>query len=670
MRLIYIARQCPRRAPHATGNRQRGMALVFTLLLLFLMTALSLGMVIAMSSQTFIAGYYRNYRGAFYAADSGLNIARLSMLNQVLADVPATFTAGTAPIPAAAPAAIQTNVAAAYNSWISIDSGQAANSWPEQFEISSATFSQAACTVSWTGSGAGYTCTALPPSPNVVTSFQYTYSYAITALGRVQNTGQNSVTESGTFTVNVAVGAPTAATTSFAAWGMFIDQANECDGTTLVGGTISGPVFTNGGFTFASGSPYIFTDAVGFASTTAGYSFTNGAGCLAAAASQDSAMSGQNAQTISPTFQAGLSLGQHTVPLPANDFSQKWAVIDGKGIGEGSSAPTSAQLNASMASVTGAAYPATGASTGVYLPYTSTTSSTCAKAPCMTGGGIYVEGSATAVQLTASTGTASHPLQVFTITQGSTVTTITEDLTAQTTTMQCCTASSPSTTKVINGLPDNYNNTTPTPATMLYVDGSIGSGSTGLSGPGQGVAAIQNNAAITITAASNIDITGDILYKTEPVTTTANQIVSGTSPACCNGDAADTLIPLSTTSSTQVLGIFTATGNVNLVNQQSNGNLEIDGSVATISAGGSGGIINTGSAINTLTIVGGRIQNTIQNINSTTRNVFFDRRFSQGAFAPPWFPSTSVTPSGVAGANVLNYKVQRLQWLNNTATEN
>ena len=30
---------------------------------------------------------------------------------------------------------------------------------------------------------------------------------------------------------------------SFAAWGMFIDRANECDGTTLVPGTITGPVF-------------------------------------------------------------------------------------------------------------------------------------------------------------------------------------------------------------------------------------------------------------------------------------------------------------------------------------------------------------------------------------------------------------------------------------------
>ena len=37
--------------------------------------------------------------------------------------------------------------------------------------------------------------------------------------------------------------------------------------------------------------------------------------------------------------------------------------------------------------------------------------------------------------------------------------------------------------------------------------------------------------------------------------------------------------------------------------------------------------MNTGAAINTLNIVGGRIQNQIKNIGATTRNVFFDRRY-------------------------------------------
>jgi hypothetical protein len=191
------------------------------------------------------------------------------------------------------------------------------------------------------------------------------------------------------------------------------------------------------------------------------------------------------------------------------------------------------------------------------------------------------------------------------------------------------------------------------PATMLYVNGNI----TALKGPAQGQAAIQDGAAITITAASNITVTGDILYKTEPVTLTQNQ-----SP-CCPNTPADTLI--SGNNKGQVLGIFTATGNIQMANAQSNGNLEIDASLAMISQGGSGGLVNTGSAINTLTIVGGRIQNDIMNINTTTRNVFFDRRFAQGGFAPPWFPSTTIT-SGSTDTDTFTITVQRLRWANTT----
>jgi hypothetical protein len=166
---------------------------------------------------------------------------------------------------------------------------------------------------------------------------------------------------------------------------------------------------------------------------------------------------------------------------------------------------------------------------------------------------------------------------------------------------------------------------------------------------------VQDGTALTITAAKNVTVTGDILYKTEPVTQTQNQIP---------GTPADTLIPGN--DNQQALGIFINTGDVQLRNSQSNGNVEIDGSRATISQNGSGGLVNTGSGINTLTIVGGRIQNQIKNINSTTRNVFFDRRFSQNGFAPPWFPSTTVTQTGTESAT-LTSSVQRVQWLNRSS---
>jgi len=188
-------------------------------------------------------------------------------------------------------------------------------------------------------------------------------------------------------------------------------------------------------------------------------------------------------------------------------------------------------------------------------------------------------------------------------------------------------------------------------ATMLYVNGNI----TALSGPAQGVPAVQDGTALTVTAANNVTITGDILYRTRPVTLTQNEIP---------GTPADTLIPGANNG--QALGIFTATGDIQMNNKQSNGNLEIDASLATISQNGSGGLTNTGNAINTLTIVGGRIQNNIKNINTTTRNVFFDRRFGQNGFAPPWFPSTTITVSGTQSAT-LTSTFQRVTWQNQSS---
>src|SRR5258708_38178527 len=86
---------------------QRGVALLTTLLLLLLMTGLSLAMVIAARSDMMINGYYRNFRGSFYAADSGLNVARQDMMNQITAAIPGAFNASTQPIPNGTDAIVQ-----------------------------------------------------------------------------------------------------------------------------------------------------------------------------------------------------------------------------------------------------------------------------------------------------------------------------------------------------------------------------------------------------------------------------------------------------------------------------------------------------------------------------------------------------------------------------------
>jgi len=617
--------------PAAASGSDPGVALVTTLLLLSLMSVVGLAMVISMSSDMLINGYYRNYRGAFYAADSGLSVARQQLMNQIVAAVPAVFA--TPPLAANAATAAQNYITNNYGTggqgYISLNSGQAVSSWGGNFEIASVSFTQTSCTVTASGSATPGPCA----TDTQATAYQYVYSYSITSSGRALASQLTNVQERGNITLAIT-GTPI--TENFAAWGMFVDQQPICSGSYLVPGTITGPVFTNGSWTFGTTGSYIFTDPVGSAGANAGWQFGS---CYQS--NGGSYTSG--AQQIKPNFQSGYKWGQPSVTLPPNDFSQKYAAIDGKGTGEPISNPTAAQwntiLNAAVKNISGTSYPAGGTASGVYLPYDGTKT--------VTGGGIYVQGDASSVQLSTGTDTSGNPTQVFTITQGATTTTVTTNIAANSTTVK-----SGATTLVLSGVPKNL--ISGQPATMLYVNGNIGNSSgtgNGLSGPGAGLPAVQDGAAITVTAESNVTVTGDLLYKTEPVTFTQNQIP---------GTPADSLIPGNNKG--QTLGIFTATGNIDLNNKQSSTNLEIDASLATISSGGSGGIVNTGAAIGTLNIVGGRIQNTIQNINSTTRNIFFDRRFAAGSgFAPPWFPATVLTGASMSHTTVSS--VQPISWI-------
>jgi Tfp pilus assembly protein PilX len=628
-------------------NKERGVALITTLLLLMLLTGLTLTMAWSARSDMLINGYYRNFRGSFYAADSGLNIVRQAAINQFNPGVglPTTFAANTQPIPTGTDATIATTINAQYANFKPITGsgqGNAANSWPEQFRLptnSSFQLSQASCTVIGTPAPApgkpAWSCTNLPPN---TTQFTYVYNYSITVQGQSKGGENATLFDRGQITL-VANVVNASTTTSFAAWGMFIDNSTICDGSTLVPGTISGPVFTNGAWNFGTGK-YTFTDKVGSAGAKAGY---QNATCQQIA--------GPSGNGIAPTFQKGLSLGQPTVPLPTNDFNQQRAVLDGKGSG---GQPSPSEMNNALKDPKGNPYPnsATKPSSGVFLPYSVDSSGN----RTFTGGGIMVEGDASVV-LTPS-GSAG---QTYQITQGTTTTTITINPTPQpgfpngTTSVSVNGKSQP----VISGVPSMFD-----PAsgaymgydTMLYVDGNI----TGLRGPGEGQPAINDSTALTITAAKNVTLTGDVTYKSEPVTLAA----SGTTPA-------DTLIP--TNDHGQTLGIFTAGGDIILNDTQVNaqgkfdGLMEIDASLATIAQGGTGGLVNPNGLINTLTIVGGRIQNNIKNINTTTRNVLFDVRYANGNFSPPWFPSTSLTLGGLKAANFDPPKIQRLSWQNQTS---
>ena len=643
----------------AAGKKhERGVALITALMLLLILSGLSIVMVLSTNSDMMTNGYYRNSRSSFYAGDSGVNTARVDLMNYLVSQVNSGYSTST---PAYANGATTAGAAQTYiqNTYggsnvrylTGSGQGQAANSYPASFTVTAITVGTPVCSL--IGGNNGATCAA-PSFQNGLSAYgwEYSFPYSLTAQGKAQNGAGTNITDGGNLVVDATLSA-SGTKTSFAAWGMFINNYAICS-SPLVNGTITGPVFTNGSWNFRSGG-YIFTDLVGSAGSKAGYE--------AGSCAQSSTGSGNG---ISPTFQKGYAWGQPSVPLPTDDYSQAQAVLDGKGVASGS--PTNAQLHASLMNVTQTAYPSGGTSSGVYLPYSIVNGT-----PIFNGGGIYIQGNSTVKLSTlgsctkTGTGTCAPGgsySEVYTITQGSTTTTVTVNLGTNTTTM-----TSGGNTVNIAGVPEQYDPTTGAligPATMLYDNGAI----TGLTGPGQGVPAVQDGTALTVTANGDVTVTGDILYKTEPVSQTQNQVP---------GQPADTLIPNSNNG--QSLGIFTANGNVNMNNGQANGNLEIDASIATLCASGggcsasnSGGLQNwnpscgcSGPGINTLNIVGGRIQNNIMNIGASIRNVYFDRRYAGGGFSPPWFPSTSVGAGTLAPSGV-QINAQRYQWVNNTTS--
>ncbi len=627
----------------ARKGKDRGVALLLALLMLVMMSALAIIMVMVVSPDMMINGYYGNYRGSFYAADSGLSIARQQLANQTMAAVNTTpcadwgATSATGctsdPLTGFNGATVLNNVMTSYANFSSLTSGQAANSWPGNFEIKD---NNPTCINSYASAGAPQTTV----TAGKTTGYQYTFNYKLCAVGRAagltQNAGQVVTSESGAIQISVA-----ARTTgnqvqqqSFAGFGYFVDNYPVCSAP-LVQGTMTGPLFTNGQWQYGSGT-YIFTDNVKQQNPKAGYWI--GGTCYQSTANQYTS----GGTTVKPTFQQGLSLGQTAASTPTNDFSQKWAVIDGKGCGEGSNvcsnplspdppAVQNSDMHNALMNSAGTPYPSGGAATGVFMPYGCTGGPPCVNT--IDGGGILVEGNASVV-LSTGNDASGNPTQIYSITQGGTTTTITTNVAANTTNFNGT---------ILRGVPQNLSGVSASPATMLYVDGKI----TGLRGPSETAPAVNDGVALTVTAASDVDITGNLLYKTKPVT----------------ADASDALI--SGNDHNQTLGVFTNGGNIVLSTPYSSQDLEVDGSIAALGPNGSSWL--TANHIDTLTIMGGRITSNISGIDVSTRNVFFDRRYSTrtDGFAPPWFPSTTITTTGTINpiTPLVQNRAQRLSWV-------
>jgi len=634
-----------RRAPSVRNDR--GIALIISLMLLTLMSVMSLIMVLTVSPDMLINGYYGNFRGSFYASDSGLNIARQQLINQIETYVNMNVCpgwSGTTGNCAAPPLAtsnagtVISNVLSTYGSFTSLNSGQAATSWPGNFQIVNtsacpSTFSP----VAGTGTGSN------PNAAGQYTTYTYKFNYQICSQGRAQGSQQVYTTEYGVINLVINAYATPTRTASFAAFGGFVSNYPPNDAP-LVPGIFEGPMFTNGAWQFGTGGAYTFTGPVGQVSPNVDYDI-NGNWY-----DEPDASYTVGGVKIAPNFEGGLNLGQPALALPPNDFSQKWAVLDGVGCGEGGStcgsglppAPTNAQLNSYLRDINANAYPSGGTSSGVFLPYTCS-GSNCSTA-IMNGGGIYVEGSAS-VGLTMGTDTNGNLTQTYAITQGSTTTTITIPVWNPTSNTVPSGSNaytkivSGGTTKTLSGVPmNNIVSASPTEGTLLYVDGNIN----GLSGPSQGQASIQDNAQVTIVANGDVNLTGDIIYAHE-----RNNLTT-----------ADDVIPANANYTT-VLGVFTASGNINLSSPYSNNNLHVDGALAAVGsscASNSCGFTLTGhstecpscsSYINTFTNYGAQSQVNIFGANMTSQQQYYDALFAAGS-GPPWFPSTVVNSGDIS----------------------
>lgn len=475
------------------------------------------------------------------------------------------------------------------------------------------------------------------------TGFQYVYNYSLSVVGAAQGSEQQTVTESGTMTMNVT-GQSGSSSQAFSFFGAFVDDYPLGIGP-LVPGTMTGPMFTNQAWEFMANqppwtSPYIFTDPVGQVHDTVDYWDTGWGQHWVAGTSY-----GSGANLIAPTFDGGLFLNQTAVQEPTDAFNQMEAAIDGSGTSWGQGLTHAQAISdltaAAPQNLAGQAY---GGNPGVYMK-SSTSSTSCGivTPPCMTGGGFYVEGGAD-VQLIPGTGSTA---QIYKVTQSGVTTTITIDPAANSG-VGTTVITDGTTTETLNGVP--MNTVVSQAQTMVYVDGTVT-----VHGPGEGQGAIQDNAMINITANGDIIATGDVLYKTEPVTIPQ-----------------DALIP-SAENMNQVLGLYTATGNFITQDTQADQNIEVDASIATISqadinngCSGQGGQLSYGH-INTFNNVGGMAQSCIYAADVNTENTWFDRRFtSRPNFAPPWFPSTTVTTGGPLPVNS-QLQIQRVQWLSTSS---
>jgi len=650
------------RARANSRNDERGMALITALLATTILLALGMAIVFSATMDTVTTKSARFSEQAFFAADAGIGIARRAIAKSFenrLAQLKTDIAAGTV-VPYLNPARVDVNTFPDVQLLPDPDTtaGQSSTFYSDVLTNAVSLSNDASRNTRLSNlNGTSFTVNFSPLSGKLEliknSATQATQSmvfrYTITVTGKTEAGGTATVSETGRLSTAITLSTGDLITTNrsfaFSGFGAFFDNGDTQANASLANGTFSGPVHTNTHFAFLGSRSVTFRNVVSQVDDQIRYnnsSNTTPNKAIPTADIQGIDISAEGYQTTDP------------VPLPTNAFSQEYAVINATGITDldasGNPIDPPAALPTSPATVFDSSGRVTAAALRLNLRNASNAQPTIssgtiangvyissADGNAIAGAGIYVQGAASDIQIYGDT----NGDQVYKITQGSTTTTVRTSFTNNQTTI-----SSGSNTRTMTGVfkdkgdPANIKN-----GAMLFVNGAISSLRGGKDSSGT-KPAVASATRLTITGTGDITVTGDLKYA-NPVANSDGTAVSGIG------------------SITNVLGIFTNDGNVNLApNTNYNGatgsslTLEMNAAVVSFNAntsndGGAikGSIVYTGSSSPASSdrwrLVGSRVQSKINNIGYTYRDIFFDTRFAGGTFAPPFFPGTNYALAAV-----------------------
>ena len=675
-------------------STEQGMALIASMMCLLLCTGLGVAVLMNSTGEAALSGGFRRNEQAFYAADAGLGIARMAIRNSLNTAIQA------AAVPTEAAPSLGTRTAGTftlrtYNRTQLGNILQSASLLAQDgAPIVNAKTAIASRATALTNAGfeidVQLTLESISPTTPidiqrvvadsnnipvgvenielVTASVTGRYRYTVTAIGNNAIAAGNPnravarAIETGvvSLALNLDIARPGFFYRAFSQYGTFVSRFPAS--SVWAGGVFQGKVHTNERLRYGSSSPVTFKGEVTQVGTT-----------------YDRDSSTYNVSSVQPnsTPHTGMTFNSSykTVPRvdpPANLYAQKLAVLNSTGRADATFTappgsidptappdPTVTQMKGILRGANNAPPPTTGSgsseviSNGVYLPANA--------AGAIAGGGIYVKGNVDEIGLTKGLNGA----QVYAIRQGTTTTTVT---------ITPPTGSSAGTTRIVSpagttefqGVPIDRTNPVSAeqrPGVALFVDGSINN----LHGPaisgGTVASAIAKDTALTIVSTGNITVTGSITYQEPKLAADGSEIIYPNNYMPQN-----------------VFGLVTNSGKIiwspNLTYTTVNMTVDVallafdEAALTANPSANTGGLevtnCSTCNSSTTMNLRGSRTGSKALtvSVNGSKLNRFFDPRFADGQFAPPFFPVARL--SNTVGTLEISSRTSEVMTIANT----